>query len=599
MSDISVSVSDQFSIEILNYPLSDTDGVVAGKYVSIIHVTTTSEVVDDSVTRIFVTNAVSSFFGSAQLHVVPYSCGIYYEDSDTYSVGTVYSVGDDASELPDGIYNLTSPLTTNIAADDNVITDSTARLGVVKNHTIIKDTDFSFSRVGYGDSYNRCNIFNPMVVYTDNEGNILGTGTITTSYPYYVNAQGEFLRPLLSDHVIMSSDKLPQTPTSYTMYTGSDSVTFQISQKWESATSLYQLAGYIYQNFTPSDTANPYSPDDSSETGGGDGSGTPADDDVQPDDGIPSISVTETGLISLYSPTISELKAFGNYLWSDAFSLDTFKKLFSDPMDAIIGMSVVPLALEGNSSSLIIGNVDTGVSASRLPQQYYSIDCGSFTVLPDINSYLDYSPYTRFTIFLPYIGFQTLDSDDIMNQTLNVKYKVDVLTTALICEIRVNDHLRYSFSGTCGTSIPITAQSWSSMIQSVVSSAASIAGLAVGAAAAPVTGGTSLGLSAMGAAGSIAGNALSMKPDIQKGGNLGSAPGFMGWQKPFLIRYTPRRVNSKRQQTYTGYPSLITSALSDVHGYTEIQSINLAISGATDSECSAIERQLKEGVILP
>lgn len=357
--------------------------------------------------------------------------------------------------------------------------------------------------------------------------------------------------------------------------------------------------GNILINADGVDIDNPYNDDDNSGTGGGDGDGTPTDDDTQPDDGVPSISITNTGLISLYAPSLSELQSFGNYLWSDAFSLDTFKKLFSDPMDAILGMSIVPLNLSGVTSSLIIGNVDTGLSAPKLSQQYYTVDCGSFTVQPDINSYLDYSPYTRFSVFLPYIGFQTLDADDIMGQTLNIKYKVDVLTTALICEIRVDDHLRYSFSGTCGTSIPITAQNWGSMIQSVVSSATTLVGLAVGAAAAPVTGGASLGLSAVGAAGSIAGNSLSMKPDIQKGGNLGGSPGFMGWQIPFLIRYTPRRVNSKSQQTYTGYPSLITSKLSEVHGYTEIQSINLSVSGATDSECVEIDRQLKQGVILP
>lgn len=343
---------------------------------------------------------------------------------------------------------------------------------------------------------------------------------------------------------------------------------------------------------------NPYEETDAS-TGGGDGNGSPADNDTQDDDGVPTLSITDTGLISLYSPSLTQLQQFGNYLWSDLFSLDSFKKLFADPIDSILGMSVVPLSVTGTDSNLIIGNVDTGISALKLSQQYYTIDCGSFTVEPDIDSYLDYSPYTRFSVFLPYIGFQTLDADDIMGQTLNIKYKVDVLTTALICEIRIDNHLRYSFSGTCGTSIPITAQNWGSMIQSVISSATALVGLAVGAAAAPVTGGASLGMSAVGAAGSIAGNSLSMKPDIQKGGNLGGSPGFMGWQSPFLIRYTPRRVNSKSQQTYTGYPSLITSKLSDVHGYTEIQSINLSVSGATDSECSEIDRQLKQGVILP
>lgn len=368
---------------------------------------------------------------------------------------------------------------------------------------------------------------------------------------------------------------------------------------WRTSPDDYmrQYISSILDEIPKDEPGNPYGAD--AGTGGGDGDGTPTDNDTQADDGIPSLSITSTGLISLYTPSLSQLQAFGNFLWSDLFSLDTFKKLFSDPMDAVLGMSIVPLNLSGTDGNLIIGNIDTGLTAPRLNQQYYNIDCGSFTVQPDINSYLDYSPYTRFQLFLPYIGFKTLDADDIMGQTINVRYKVDVLTTALICEVRCDNHLRYSFSGTCGTSIPITAQSWTGMIQSVISSATAVAGVAVGAAAAPVTGGASLGMSAVGAAGSIAGNSLSMKPDIQKSGSQGGSPGFMGWQTPFLIRYTPRRVNSASQQSYTGYPSLITSKLSDVHGYTEIQSVNLSVSGATDAELGQIDRQLKEGVILP
>lgn len=537
------------------------------------------------------------------LYVNPYfysynKTAVSSTDLPTYSYITVRNLANDESidSQPDGFYVST--------------------LEYTATNTLTKPASFDYQPIFYykkGDSiysrtetptYTISNDSTVMVHFTvfgviiDTSGNLLAIiplSVISEPYnngTYFSENSYQFNGVYTTVRIISSSDTFSVgtvKPIRYFPSIALPSATYDTAK----------LVKAIYENEEPIDDDNPYIGDEGSGTGGGDGDGTPSDNDSQPDDGIPSISITDTGLISLYTPSLSELQSFGNYLWSDAFSLDTFKKLFSDPMDAILGMSIVPLNLSGSSSSLIIGNVDTGLSASKLSQQYYTIDCGSFTVQPDINSYLDYSPYTRFSVFLPYIGFQTLDADDIMGQTLNIKYKVDVLTTALVCEIRIDDRLRYSFSGTCGTSVPITAQNWGSMIQSVVSSATALAGLAVGAAAAPVTGGASLGMSAVGAAGSIAGNSLSMKPDIQKGGSLGGSPGFMGWQTPFLIRYTPRRVNSKSQQTYTGYPSLITSKLSDVHGYTEIQSINLSVSGATDSECIEIDRQLKQGVILP
>lgn len=610
MATYSLTYGVDTDIDVLKFPIRDGNDKVVG-YQGYLRLKTSVNIPDTADFTIKLTNPSGMPSVDVPLYVVGSvlwttlaltSVDIYLGRSSATYYDTDLT---NLSNLSDGIYYTTDSFITYETSTYDDAVSYTVTPYVVSNGNYSQLTQSTTSvrqPVITNSNYkNRIQMYlAPSSIFvTDTDDNLIGfVSNLTASTSALQSSESATLTPAEYAYCSSSTYPISNAQDAYVY-----SVTYNIFDVNLSAIRQNSTLGSVQglkTLYTVSHTSseNPYD-DSSSSTGGGSGSGTPSDDDTQSDDGVPSLSITDTGLISLYAPTLSQLQAFGNYLWSDAFSVDTFKKLFSDPMDAILGMSIVPLNLSGVSSSLVIGNIDTGLTAPKLSRQYYTIDCGSFTVQPDVNSYLDYSPYTRFSVFLPYIGFQTLDADDIMNQTLNIKYKVDVLTTALICEIRINNHLRYSFSGTCGTSIPITAQNWGSMIQSVVSSATALAGLAVGAAAAPVTGGASLGLSAVGAAGSIAGNSLSMKPDIQKGGSLGGSPGFMGWQSPFLIRYTPRRVNSKSQQTYTGYPSLITSKLSDVHGYTEIQSINLSVSGATDSECVEIDRQLKQGVILP
>lgn len=73
----------------------------------------------------------------------------------------------------------------------------------------------------------------------------------------------------------------------------------------------------------------------------------------------------------------------------------------------------------------------------------------------------------------------------------------------------------------------------------------------------------------------------------------------MAHLKPYLIRTRPHRVGSVNQNTYTGYPSYQTLALSSCIGYTEVESIHLENVPATDDELAEIEAALKAGIIIP
>lgn len=348
--------------------------------------------------------------------------------------------------------------------------------------------------------------------------------------------------------------------------------------------------GAFWDGVTPEQlSTDPYTPGGESDTGGGTGNfdGTGDNIDIP---SLPTLSAVDTGFITLFNPSAGELRSLANYMWNNSlFDLDAWKKIFANPMDAILGLSIVPVAVpNGGQSTVTVGNISTGVSMNKAATQYVAVDCGTLNVNEYWGAYLDYDPYTKAEIYLPYIGTHPLAVDDIMGKAVHVVYHVDVLSGACCAFVKCGSSVLYTFVGQCAASIPITGNDWTNVINGVMSIAASIGTMvATGGASAPL------------AATSIASAAVnSMKPNVEKSGSLGGMGGMLGVQTPYLILTRPRQALPANQNTLSGYPSYITRKLSDISGYTEIDSIHLKNIPASEQEISEIESLLKSGVIL-
>ena len=345
-------------------------------------------------------------------------------------------------------------------------------------------------------------------------------------------------------------------------------------------------------NYVPPDwdntPSNPYEPGGSSGTGGGGGS---FDNTSTPIDipNLPSISAASTGFISLFNPTLNQLNELASYLWSDLFDVNGWKKLFADPMDAILGLSIVPVAVpSGGTREVKVGNIGTGISLTVASSQFVEVDCGSIDVNEYWGAYLDYEPYTQAQIFLPYIGTRPISVDEIMGKTVRVVYHVDILTGACCCFVKCGDSVLYTYNGQCSIPIPITGANYASVVNGVISVAASVGSLvATGGSSAPT------------AIPAIASSAVNqMKPQVEKSGSISGSAGVLNMQTPYLILIRPRQALPSKQNEFIGYPSLITVQLTELSGYTEIQSIHLENIPATQEELAEIESLLKGGVIF-
>lgn len=181
-----------------------------------------------------------------------------------------------------------------------------------------------------------------------------------------------------------------------------------------------------------------------------------------------------------------------------------------------------------------------------------------------------------------------MDIDEVMGKTLGMKYHIDLWSGSCVAYLTVNGSVHKQFTGKCSYNIPITSSNYSNLVNNIVSSVASIGG-AIG------SGGLSgVGKSIM----AVADTVLSAKPTIETNASFGGNVGLLCLQKPFLFLERPDFCLPENGNKLTGYPTYINDKLSNFKGYTEVETVYIKSSKATESEVAEIQALLKGGVFL-
>lgn len=307
---------------------------------------------------------------------------------------------------------------------------------------------------------------------------------------------------------------------------------------------------------------------------------------------IPPVSTTTvSSLFTVYNPTDAQLDSLGSFLWTTSI-IEQIKKIWQNPIEGVISLHKVYSGVTtGSSKNIILGYVDSGVSALEVTSQFATVDCGSITVAENKHNATDYSPFTQLQLYLPFIGIQELDTNEIMNGSLHVVYKVDVYTGTCIALVYAqrspdmpNEQLLYTFSGNASQKLPLTASDFGGAISALLG----IVGVGVAS-------GGALGVAA-GALG-VAHSLTSDMVHIQHSGGLSANSGILGPRKPFLIISRQYGYDANGYAGLYGYPANKTVYLSNCTGFTRVKNV-IFKSAATDAEKQMIEAQLKEGIIL-
>lgn len=298
-----------------------------------------------------------------------------------------------------------------------------------------------------------------------------------------------------------------------------------------------------------------------------------------------------SSLWKIYNPTQAQVDAFGAWLWDSSF-VEQIKKLFNDPMQAIIGIhKVFATPSTGGTATIKVGYLDSQVSSAWVDNQYTTVNCGSASLREYFGNVFDYAPYTKVQLYLPFIGIVDLDVADVMRSTISVVYHVDVLTGACLADVKVNRDgvggVLYQYAGSAIVTYPVSAGNYMGMLAGVLSVAGGVAGsILSGGALAPALIGGAVGAS-------------HLHTDVAHSGGFSGCAGAMGSKKPYLIVSRPQTAMADNYEHYTGIPANSKVTLGNCDGYAKVKSVYVnSITRATEEEKAMIEAQLKAGVLV-
>ena len=338
------------------------------------------------------------------------------------------------------------------------------------------------------------------------------------------------------------------------------------------------LRNYNAESDEPNVTIEYGFPGKPSEPQGGDGE---MKDTNEPVALTPSDVTNVVYPVRCYRLSKANVSALHGYLWSNDF-ITNLPKLFSDPFSAIVGIQAIPYISPQNESNVIIGTLDTNIVANKVSIYYVTIDLGSINVTEYWQNFLDYQPYTRLKLFLPYIGIVDLPTDLFMNNSVSVKYRIDIISGACVAIVSNSENIICTFTGNCSTKIPLSNNDHSNAIGNTL----------VGIAGYAATGNT------VAAVANTASIVVGSKERIQISGSLSTAHGILINDKPFLMIERPDTEIPENYAGLKGYTSNISMKLSETSGFTKISDIKLDGLSCTDAEKEELLNMMQNGIYL-
>lgn len=257
----------------------------------------------------------------------------------------------------------------------------------------------------------------------------------------------------------------------------------------------------------------------------------------------PKPEKTRKNFYTVYAPTSDNMDTINNAVFVSSegtvnvlAKIISYKRFFCD------------IAID-SLKRLKAGGYDFGVDAPYVSQLKQIVDLGSIRIDEKYHSLLDYTPYTRLVLYLPFIGFVDLNTKEVMNQILHLQYVVDVLSGRCLAMVYADivspETLITQFGGTIAADEPLS-QGYSN---------------------------------------------YSGTYELMTTNQLGELT-------PFLLIHRANVLEDTTQPPIDGLPSEETKKVSDCHGYVRFKFILASGMTATEAEKQQIEHLLTTGVLV-
>lgn len=306
-------------------------------------------------------------------------------------------------------------------------------------------------------------------------------------------------------------------------------------------------------------------------------------------------------------PTISSVDELKDLLCNPNF-VDQLNFLFKNPSDFVNGIKYYPFAIStflgSTAESLKIGGQTTTISANKVTSIAKRVEVTHFTVPRSYNNFMDFEPYTKIEMYVPYFSFMNLPVNEVMGKTVYVYLSVDFDTGVGTIYIEVDGKVIMTDSAKIGIDIPMGSSNMKEVIKENIANALKVTAGIVTMAVAPagkISGAllTAKGLSMAVTSGIDAVTGSEVR--YTRGSLTGGTDMLASPTSVYLIITKPNAVpiNPSSYTQLKGKPLGQIRELSSVSGLTVVEQIHLAgFDTALRSEVEEIESLLHEGVIL-
>lgn len=402
----------------------------------------------------------------------------------------------------------------------------------------------------------------------------------------------------------------------YETYNNGSEFVWMDSSKLPSGEVIIVPDDFEDYNNDPDPEADPDEPDET----GGHGDYKPSDESIPPDEmDIPPSIISNSGCAHLYLPTMAQTQSFYQELW-DQDIIDYLKNMFTNnPLDAVISLAAFPMDFDSlgyrsaNPVKCVVGTREMDTTMFYANEDFPGIDFGYIYLRERWGSAIDYEPFTRIQIYLPFIGFVDVSPNDcyVSEQAIkdaekqgksipsrvgyiHLRYMINLFTGDCVAYVfgygnSLHESLIGTYTGVCGMQIPITGRDYNSFFSSIAGGLVRSVGSAmsgnIGAAAGDLV---TTAISATGGA------------PIQRSGSFTAGTSLIGELEPFVLRTTPQQdlPNFNGYKKVAGLPYNKYVSLQNQHGYIEIEDIKTTGFTGTESELVELKSLMEGGIYL-
>ena len=295
--------------------------------------------------------------------------------------------------------------------------------------------------------------------------------------------------------------------------------------------------------------------------------------------------------------------------------LDNLNYLFTEPAQFFVSLKAYPFDIkEYYNNSLTLQKVKMGKAQMKVGDQDVSAPAlygypqykylGKFKIERKFNNYLDFSPYTKIEMYLPFAGIITLDTNVVTDKEIRILLAVDFDTGKANYYLVRHEYNQGEYDGDIiqtvecqmGIDIPLGSYNANEQMKNVLMTGISFIG---GAVTTMATGNPMPLVSS--SINAVSGTFKALQERVTKGGVSSGSNNLMTPYHPYLIITRPTYGASGPDDyvTYKGRPLFKNCKLGELTGFTVCNDFHLENFGsATESEINSIDALLKEGIII-